>query len=157
MKLLFNITVSVDKPIVIGQDSRMGRRQLIPILSGKVEGKDIQGNDFSGECLQGGVDSQVIRPDGKCELSARYGVRLTGGIYEGASFYIENNGIRTVPDEYVETVLQGGFIDPSLYYFATVPSFEVYDKRLQWMEKYIFICKAIREPDCVRLQYYVID
>ena len=157
MKFLFNITVSVDTPIVVGQDDRMGRRQLIPILSGKVEGKDMEGRDFIGECLPGGVDSQVIRPDGKCELSARYGVKLTEGEYAGASFYIENNGIRTVPEAYVETVLKGGFIDPSLYYFTTVPSFEIYDERLKWMEKYIFMCKAVREPDCVRLQYYVMD
>ena len=153
MRLLFEISVAVDTPIVIGQDEVNGRRQLIPITSGTVKGEDLFGNAFNGIVLPGGVDSQVIRPNGTCELSARYGVKLD----DGRSFYIENNGIRTVPDAYVETVKNGGFVDPSLYYFATKPTFEVFDRSLEWMEKHIFICKATRKPDAVILSYYVIE
>lgn len=153
MKFLFNIIVKVDAPIVVGQDGVNGRRQLIPITSGVLEGEDIYGNKIQGEALPGGVDSQVIRPNGTCELSARYGIRLS----DGRSFYIENNGVRTVPDEYVEQVVNGKFIDPSLYYFATKPDFEVYDRSLEWMEKHIFVCKAVRNPDSVELKYYVIE
>lgn len=98
MKELFTITVKVDVPVVVGQDHINGRRQLIPIISGTLEGVDMNGKHISGTVLSCGVDSQVIRPDGKCELSARYGITLN----EGHSFYIENNGIRTVPMEYVE-------------------------------------------------------
>lgn len=153
MKELFSIAVKVSTPIVVGQDVVNGRRQLIPITEGELTGIDIHGNPIHGIVLPGGVDSQVIRPDGKCELSARYGVRLD----DGTSFYIENKGIRTVPDGYVQKVLQGEFIDPSLYYFVTTPSFEVYDRKLSWLEKHIFVCKALREPDKVILQYYVVD
>ena len=153
MRLLFEISVAVDTPIVIGQDEVNGRRQLIPITSGTVKGEDLFGNVFNGIVLPGGVDSQVIRPNGTCELSARYGVKLD----DGRSFYIENNGIRTVPDEYAEIVKNGGFVDPSLYYFATKPTFEVFDRSLEWMEKHIFICKATRKPDAVILSYYVIE
>lgn len=153
MRHLFTIKVSVDTPVVVGQDEKNGRRQLIPITGGDLEGTDIYGNPIKGQALPGGIDSQVIRPDGKCELSARYGIRLD----DGRSFYIENNGIRTVPEEYVEQVLRGEFIDPSLYYFTTVPSFEAYDRSLSWMENYIFTCKAIRTPDAVELMYYVIE
>ena len=153
MKELFAISVTVDKPILIGQNNKNGRRQFIPITGGTLSGFDINGQPMSGMVLPGGVDSQVIRPDGKCELSARYAVRLD----DGSSFYIENNGIRTVPEEYVEMVLRGEFIDPSLYYFATVPKFELYSDSLQWMENKVFVCKAIREPDAVKIRYYVIE
>lgn len=153
MRLLFNITVKVDTPIVVGQDDINGRRQLIPITEGKLVGNDIYGQPITGICLPGGVDSQVIRPNGVCELSARYGIRLS----DGRSFYIENNGLRTVPDAYVEKVCNGEFIDPSLYYFATKPTFEVYDVSLNWLEKQLFICKATRLPDQVVLNYYIID
>ena len=153
MRELFTITVSVEKPIVVGQDAKNGRRQLIPIRTGTLEGKDIFGNDLKGEVLPGGVDSQVIRPDGKCELSARYAVKLA----DGTSFYIENNGIRTVPAEYVPQVLRGEFIDPSLYYFATVPAFEAYSDSLRWLENHVFFCRAQREPDTVRIVYWIID
>jgi len=103
--------------------------------------------------LPGGVDSQVIRPDGKCELSARYGVQLD----DGSGFYIENNGIRTVPAAYVPQVLRGEFVDPGLYYFATTPTFEVYSDSLRWLENYIFVCKAVRTPTQVELHYSVIE
>ncbi len=153
MKYLFTVSVVADKPIVIGQDAKNGRRQLIYCPSGSLEGTDLYGNPISGELLPGTVDSQVIRPDGKCELSARYGIRLS----DGRSFYIENNGIRTVPEEYVAQVLRGEFVDPSLYYFATTPKIEAYDDSLRWLENHIFVCKAVRKPTAVEISYYVIE
>jgi len=153
MRYLFTVSVTVATPVVVGQDNKNGRRQLIPITGGVVEGCDIAGQNIRGEILPGGVDSQVIRPDGKCELSARYGVRLE----DGRSFYIENNGIRTVPEAYVSQVLAGKFVDPSLYYFATTPIFEVYDESLRWLENHIMVCKAVREPDAVKIHYYVVE
>ena len=141
----FSITVKVDKPILVGQDEVVGRRQLIPILSGELTGKDMH-----GEVLPGGVYSQIIRPNGKCDLSARYAVRLDNGM----SFYIENNGFRTVPKEYVDIVKNGGFINPSLYYFCTTPTFEVYNEELRCLTETAFICKAKRLTDSVILKFY---
>lgn len=102
--------------------------------------------------------ARTIYPaDGRCELSARYGVRLEGGEWDGAGFYIENNGFRTVPAEHVQTVLSGGFVDPSLYYFCTVPQFEIYDSRLGWLKQRLFVCSATRLPDAVILGYYTVE
>ena len=148
LKLAFNISVKVDTPIVVGQDEVNGRRQLIPILSGELTGEGLHGT-----VLPGGVDSQVIRPNGVCELSARYGVRMD----DGSSFYIQNDGIRTVPPEYVPAVKNGEFIDPDLYYFCTHPVFEVYDRRLDWLNEKLFICCAKRLPDQVILGYYTVE
>ncbi len=150
LKEMFTISVTVEKPILVGQDSINGRRQLIPIIQGQLKGIDTENKPLEGVVLPGGVDSQVIRPNGRCELSARYGVQLD----DGRSFYIENNGIRTVPDAYVDTVIKGGFIDPSLYYFCTKPEFEVFDPSLNWLNNFIFICKAKRYPDRVDLIFY---
>ena len=144
---IFSINVKVDNPILVGQDDIVGRRQLIPIISGELIGTDIH-----GIVLPGGVDSQIIRPDGTCDLSARYGIKLD----DGTGFYIENNGIRTVPNEYIELVKKGEFIDPSLYYFCTTPKFEVYNEKLKWLTQSIFICKATRLPDSVILKFYSI-
>lgn len=144
---VFSINVKVDKPILVGQDDIVGRRQLIPIISGELIGKDIH-----GIVLPGGVDSQIIRPDGTCDLSARYGIKLD----DGTGFYIENIGIRTVPNEYIELVKKGEFIDPSLYYFCTTPKFEVYNEELKWLTQSIFICKATRLPNSVILKFYSI-
>lgn len=97
----FEIRATVAKPTFIGQDGKAGRRQLIAINGGEIVGFALP---YNGVVLPDGVDSQVVRPNGRAELSARYGVRLN----DGRSFYIQNDGIRTVPPEYVETVLAGG-------------------------------------------------
>jgi hypothetical protein len=142
---VFSITITVDKPIVVGQDDIVGRRQLIPIISGEVTG-----SGFKGKVLPGGIDSQVIRPDGKCELSARYAIELE----DGATIYIENNGIRTVPDEYIKDVVNGHFVDPNVYYFRTVPTFETYNTKYKWLMNNIFVCYATRLPENVLLKFY---
>lgn len=142
---VFSITIVVDKPIVVGHDNLVGRRQLIPIISGEVTG-----NGFTGKVLPGGVDSQIIRPDGKCELSARYAIQLD----DGATIYIENNGIRTVPSEYVGDVKSGKFVDPNAYYFRTIPSFETYNEKYKWMMNHVFVCYATRLPENVLLKFY---
>ncbi|MBT2654574.1 DUF3237 domain-containing protein [Bacillus sp. ISL-18] len=142
---VFSINIVVDKPIVVGEDHIVGRRQLIPILSGEVHG-----NGFKGTVLPGGVDSQIIRPDGKCELSARYAIQLE----DGTAIYIENNGIRTVPKEYVEDVKAGKFVDASVYYFRTTPTFETYSDNYKWMMNCIFVCYATRLPENVLLKFF---
>lgn len=144
---VFRIQIVVDKPILVGQNDVVGRRQLVPILSGEVIG-----DDFKGKVLPGGVDSHIIRPDGRCELSARYAIQLD----DGAAIYIENNGIRTVPDEYVEEVKAGKFVDSGAYYFRTVPTFEVYDEKYRWMMNHVFVCYATRLPENVLLKFYKI-
>jgi len=145
MEEIFSIEIEVAAPIVIGQDEVSGRRQLIPIISGKLIGKDIR-----GEVMPGGIDSQVIRPNGVCELSARYGIKLD----DGESIYVENNGIRTVPEEYIEKVKEGEVIDSSLYYFKTNPKFEVYSEKYKWLTTSLFICSAKRLPSKVLLKFY---
>lgn len=152
-KLMFTVSVTADKPVLVGQDNVNGRRQLINCPQGTVDGVDPDGKAFTGVTLPCTVDSQVIRPNGVAELSARYGIRLD----DGRSFYIENNGIRTVPPEYTQVVLNGGFVDPSLYYFVTTPKIEAYDDSLRWMERNVFLCKAERTPDTVVIHYYMVE
>ena len=142
---VFSINIVVDKPIVVGEDDIVGRRQLIPILSGEVNG-----SGFKGTVLPGGVDSQIIRPDGKCELSARYAIQLE----DGTAIYIENNGIRTVPEKYVEDVKAGKFVDAGVYYFRTTPTFETYSDKYKWMMNCIFVCYATRLPENVLLKFF---
>lgn len=146
----FDITAAVDKPIFVGQDDKVGRRQLIPINGGTITGAALP---FNGVILPGGVDSQVVRPDGRAELSARYGVKLE----DGRSFYIENDGIRTVPPEYVTTVLGGGIAPSHVYYCCTKPEFEIYDESLSVLKNKLFICYAERFPESIHLAYYMVD
>ena len=51
LELAFTIDIKVDKPLLVGQDQKHGRRQLVSITGGKVNGK------LNGEVLPYGVDS----------------------------------------------------------------------------------------------------
>ena len=141
---VFRLEVQVKKPIVVGQDNIAGRRQLIELVSGKLTGK------VNGILLPGGVDSQIIRPDGLTELEARYGIELDNG----DSLYIENKGIRRVDPAFSIEASQGKIIDPSHVYFAAVPHFEVYSEALRWLTESVFICYATRLPELVLLRFY---
>lgn len=145
----FEIRCTVAKPSFIGQDDKSGRRQLISITGGEIIGFALP---FNGSVLPDGVDSQVVRPNGRAELSARYGVRLD----DGRSFYIQNDGIRTVPPEYVETVLSGGIAPSDVYYCVTKPEFEIYDESLSVLRDRLFIVNATRYPDSISLEYYMV-
>ena len=149
LKFQFKISVTVSTPILVGRDDKTGRRQLIPITGGELTGE----NGMHGVVLPGGVDSQVVRPDGRCELSARYAVRMDSG----AGLYIQNDGIRTVPPEYAADVFDGKFVDPSLYYFCTTPYFEVFSDELSWIKDRVFVCSARRTSDAVEIDYYSVE
>ena len=146
----FDIKAKVSKPTFVGQDSIAGRRQLISVLGGEIIGAALP---YDGTILPDGVDSQVVRPDGRAELSARYGVKLN----DDRSFYIQNDGIRTVPPEYVETVLAGEIAPADVYYCCTKPEFEIYDESLSILKNKLFICWADRYPDSIHLAYYMIE
>ena len=146
----FEIRATVGKPTFIGQDGKSGRRQLIYVTGGEVLPFALP---FKGVVLPDGVDSQVVRPNGRAELSARYGVRLE----DGRSFYIQNDGIRTVPPEYVETVLSGGIAPAEVYYCVTKPEFEIYDDSLSVLKDRLFIVNATRYPDSIVLEYYMVE
>ena len=61
----FEINATVGKPSFIGQDNKAGRRQLIAITGGELTGFALP---WHGVCLPDGVDSQVVRPNGRAEL-----------------------------------------------------------------------------------------
>ena len=60
LKKQFEIRVKVDTPIVVGQDGKSGRRQLIEITSGVLTG--CEGGDFEGERLsERGTGGEICR------------------------------------------------------------------------------------------------
>lgn len=151
LKKQFEVRLAIDPNAaeVCGTDYEgAGKRILIPCAAG-----ELTGSDFHRFIMAGGVDHQVVRKDGVVVINASYGFKLD----DGRSIYIHVDGIRVVPDEFVETVKSGGSVDPKLVYYVTTPRFEVYDESLQWMTKRIFVCDAVRLPDAVLQTYYTVE
>ncbi|SDH54689.1 Protein of unknown function [Vibrio xiamenensis] len=151
LTLSFSVDIQVASPIVVSNSPTTGKRQLIPIQSGSVCGS------IEGEVLPGGIDSQIIDPNGICRLSARYALKLSNG-----TVYIENNGIRTVPEAYRAMLFSDDMsffseLEPQDIYFKAVPSFEVDTPELSWLTESIFVCSGRRTQDGVMLDFYQVN
>lgn len=146
LKPFASLEIKVDPPIVIGETS-LGLRRFIPIRSGTITG------EVKGRILPGGADSQMIRANGRTDLSARYVIETA----DHELIYIENNGIRQVSEPFRKQAAAGEIIDPEHVYFRTVPTFETGSEDYQWLHDRLFIGSAERTPDYVRLDIYEVQ
>lgn len=149
LEFSFAVEIEVDAPIMVNRTPEGGKRQLIPIRGGVVSGQ------IEGQVMPGGVDSQIIRADGLCELSARYAIRTTSD----HTFYIENNGIRRLPAQWRDALFGDDMaffnqIPAAEIYFRATPRFEIYHPALNWLRENIFICSGERSEQGVSLKFY---
>jgi hypothetical protein len=136
LDFVVHISVTVGDAIEVGETAH-GRRRIVPITGGVVEGPH-----FSGMILPGGADIQLIRPDGVAEIVARYAIETD----RGSHVLIENAGYRHGPPEQIERLMLGERVDPGLLYFRTAPRFETDDPELGWLQREVFVATAARLP-----------
>jgi hypothetical protein len=122
-----------------------GRRRIIPITGGRVEGPRL-----AGTVLPGGADWQVILPDGTAQLVARYTVQAT----DGTLISVVNRGIRRGPPEVLALLAAGQPVAPSRYYFRASPRFEVAPGPHDWLERSLFLATGERAPDHVVIRVF---
>jgi hypothetical protein len=139
-----SLEASLGPVVDLGQGAA-GRRRIVPILGGRIEG-----SAFRGSILPGGNDVQLVRPDGTAEIAARYGVALDGGGF----LFVENKGVRHGPPEALAQLARGERVDPSLIYFRTRLRFSTEVAELAWLERDLFIGAGLRLPDVVRVDVY---
>ena len=122
-----------------------GTRKIISIIGGSFEGPHIKGT-----IIPGGYDWQLVRNDGVIEIDARYILKTS----EGAMITIVNTGLRHGPENVLQQLAAGANVDPSLYYFRTIPVFETSEPKHNWLTKNIFIANGIRKPELVIIEVW---
>jgi hypothetical protein len=142
----FELDATLDPPQQLG-DTGIGERRIIGITGGTVKGPML-----NGIVLPGGADWQVIRPDGITDIHARYTLQSD----DGALIYVDAPGIREAAPEVIARLSAGATVDPSEYYFRTVPRLETSADKYSWMNRRLFVCKGIRLPNGVKIKYYVV-
>jgi hypothetical protein len=100
--------------------------------------------------LPGGADWQLIRPDSVAEIDARYILRTDAG----ELIHVRNAGVRHAPPDIMKQLSAGERVDPSLYYFRTVPSFETAAPAWAWLMRSIFVGLGERYPSQVLLRLW---
>ncbi len=143
----FELRVRVGAPVEIGEVAH-GRRRIVSILGGTVDGPMLKGTVPSG-----GADWQMIQPDGFSELDTRYTIQTD----KGQIVYVQNAGIRHAAPDVMQKLLAGQIVDPKLVYFRTVPKFETAVPELQWLARSVFVGVGERFPEEVVVRFFRLD
>jgi hypothetical protein len=133
-RLLMTLQVAVAPPQRIGAVPH-GARVIAPITGGTFEGPRLRGN-----VLSGGGDWTLLRSDGVLELD----LRITLETDDGALIYMTSFGLRHGPAEVLAALARGESVDPSKYYFRTVPRFEASAPRYAFLNRLIAISSGDR-------------
>jgi len=147
-----DLTVLVAAPVEAGQVTGLnsrGRRRIIPIIGGL-----LQGPRLSGRVLPGGADFQLVVSDTAADLNARYIIALDGPEYGGEHLYVQNRALRTGSAADIAKLVRGEPVDPAAIYFRGVPTFEVSSPKLDWLTDGIFLTTGARYPDRVEMSLY---
>ena len=141
------LKVELGTIIEMGQ-GRAGKRRIIPIIGGKVEGPEL-----SGTILNVGADWQTIFADGSADLDTRYAFET----HDGAVIEVVNLGFRHGPPEVLERLAKGEEVSPDSYYMRTSARFETGDSRYQWVNKSIFIGTGMRKASAVEVAMFAVE
>ena len=148
-KLKFFCKLSVELgPIQEMGQGRAGKRRIIPIIGGTVEGPDIR-----GKILNVGADWQTVFTDGVSELDTRYAFETE----DGAVIEIQNFGYRHGPADVIAAVGRGEDVDPSSYYMRTHAKLETGDPRYAWVNRMLFVGAGGRQKSSVFVNLFAIE
>ena len=144
LEFAFELKIKVAQAMEVGVTPQ-GTRRIIPITGGSFEGPTIKGT-----VVPGGYDWQIIRTDGVADIDARYVLATSDGVL----ITIVNKGLRHGPKEVMQKLARGEKVNPSLYYFRSIPYFETSETKYDWLTKNIFLATGIREPELVIIQVW---
>jgi uncharacterized protein DUF3237 len=130
LEFVARVVAEIGAPIDSGRGPN-GRRQMIPITGGTVEGPKLR-----GRILTGGADFQIFRADGVVEIEARYFVETD----TGERLYICNAGVAHA---------LGGSL-----YFRTSPRFETASESLRWLTQSQFVATGNPRAGAVELDFF---
>ena len=115
-----------------------GTRSIIPIAGG-----DFEGPRLRGRVLPGGGDWLLVRSDAVLELD----LRITLETDDHAQIYMTFQGLRHGPPDAIAALARGEVVDPSRYYFRTLPRFETSTEKYAFLNRIITVGVGEPRPD----------
>jgi hypothetical protein len=112
-------------------------RITAPITDGHFEGPRLQ-----GKVLAGGGDWTLLRGDGVLELD----LRVTLETDDGALIHMTSQGLRHGPADVIAALARGESVDPSSYYFRTLPRFETGHPKYDFLNRLLAVASGDRRP-----------
>jgi len=133
-RLLMILEVTVAVPQRIGAGPH-GTRITVPITDGHFEGPRLR-----GRVLPGGGDWTILRGDGVLELD----LRVTLETNDGALIHLTSKGLRHGPADVIAAIGRGEVVDPSEYYFRTLPRFETGHSKYEFLNRLLAVASGDR-------------
>jgi hypothetical protein len=134
---LMTVRISAAPPQKLGTVPH-GIRSIVPVTGG-----DFDGPRLRGQILPGGGDWLLLRSDGVLELD----LRITLETDDHALIYMTFQGLRNGPPDAIAALGRGEIVDPSSYYFRTVPRFETSTEKYAFLNRIIAVGVGETRPD----------
>ncbi len=137
-RLLMTMHVKVGTLLNIGAVPH-GTRRTAPLGGGTFEGPRLRGTILAGSS----ADWQLLRSDGVLEMDLRFTLRTDDGALISMSAF----GLRHGPPEVIAAIGRGDTVDPSSYYFRTLPRFETAHPAYSFLNRLIAVASGDRRPE----------
>jgi uncharacterized protein DUF3237 len=135
--LLMTMHVQVGPLLNIGAVPH-GTRRTAPLGGGTFEGPRLR-----GIILPGSADWQLLRPDGVLEMDLRFTLRTD----DDALISMSSFGLRHGPPEVIAALGRGEAVDPSTYYFRTMPRFATAHPAYLYLNRLVAVASGDRRPE----------
>jgi hypothetical protein len=146
MKLEPLMTLHVEvSPVVSAGETPAGEVRLIPFTGGSFEGPGLR-----GKLLPGGSDWQRVRTDGVLEIRAHYMLETE----QGERIEVISEGLRDAAPTVLDRLMRGEAVRPDEYYFRTYIRLNTASKRLDHLNRTLFVSSGERMKSAVRLTLY---
>jgi Protein of unknown function (DUF3237) len=137
-RLLMTLRVNVGRTQDIGAVPH-GFRRTAPIGGGTFEGPRLRGTILPA----GSADWLLLRSDGVLELDLRCTLRTD----DGALISMSSFGLRHGPPEVIAAIGRGEIVDPSTYYFRTIPRFVTAHPAYAFLNRLVAVAGGDRLPE----------
>lgn len=137
-RLLMTMQVKIARVLEVGAVP-YGTRRIAPLDGGTFEGPRLRGTVLPG----GSADWLLLRPDGVLELDFRASLQTD----DGALISMKSFGLRHGPPEIIAALGRGETVDPSTYYFRTMPRFEAAHPGYSFLNRLIAVATGDRRAE----------
>jgi hypothetical protein len=141
LRELLLITIRVRPIVDLG-----GGRRVVAFDGGTFEGRD----GLAGSVLEGGVDWQLVRPDGVLEIDAHYTLRTEAD----EAIEVVSQGVRKASASVATRLAHGEPVDAGEYYFRTLVRLSTAAPRLSWLNDLIAVSTGERQQSTVRIHLH---
>ena len=145
LEFIFEVNIDLGKPQDLNM-TRYGKRRIINIKGGSVQGPEIKGT-----ILPGGADWQTIRTDGTIDISARYTI-LTDN---EELLFLQDSGIRTLPEQMISEGVSSHEVDQSKFIMRTTAKIEANkNSKYDWLNRSIIVSAGSRQKASIIIRFY---